>query len=64
MSDVLSVEPKSSGFLVRFRGGSVRTLSVGADATLVHYTNDGVTYKQRGKTKYYDLKSNAITVLD
>ena len=62
-NEILSVEPKSSGLFIRFSNGSCRTISVGPDAELIHYTNDGITYKQRGATKYFDLRTNGIRVL-
>ena len=63
-NQIISVEPNSSGFLVRFSSGGCRTLSVGPNATLIHYTDEGVTYKQGGKTKYFNLKTNGIRVCD
>ena len=62
-NDILSVEPNSSGLFIRFSNGGCRTISVGPDAELIHYTNDGITYKQRGQTKYFNHKTNGVRVL-
>lgn len=63
-NDILSVEPNSSGLFIRFSSGGCRTINVGPGAELIHYTNDGITYKKGGKTRYFDLKTNGVRVLD
>lgn len=58
--EIISVEPQGSGFLCRYKSGGCRSVNVGSGATLVHYTQDTITYKQNGQTKLYDLKTGGI----
>lgn len=60
--EVISVEPTSSGFLVRYSSGGCRSISAGPGAQLIHYTNDGITYKQGGKTHYFNFATNGVRV--
>lgn len=63
--EIASVEIKSSsGIFIRFLDGSCRTIGIGHNGTLIHYTNDGITYKENGKTKYFNLKTDGVRTLD
>lgn len=62
-NEVGSVTPYHGGFKVRFMDGGCRTISVGPNAELIHYTNDIITYKENGRTKVFDLKTSSITTL-
>lgn len=64
--EIASVEIQSShgGIFIRFLDGSCRTLGIGHRGTLINYSNDGITYKENGKTKYYNLKTDSVTILD
>lgn len=59
--DVVSVTPHGGNLLVRFKSGGCTTVSVGANATLVNYNNDGITIRQNGVTKYFDLNRHSWT---
>ena len=62
-NEIIGVEKTSSGFLIRYASGGSRSLSVGGDASLIHYSNDSITYSQGGKTKHYNLNTNAVRVV-
>lgn len=59
--EVVSVEKTGGGFAVRFVGGSMKTISVGPNAQLIHYTNDTITYKENGRTYYRNIHTGSVT---
>lgn len=59
--DVISVEKTGAGFAVRFAGGGMTTVSVGANAQLIHYTNDTITYKENGRTYCRNIHTGGVT---
>ena len=62
-NEILSVEPTHGGLLLRYASGGCRTIGVGKDAVVMHYTQETVTYKQDGKTKIFNLKTGGVRVL-
>lgn len=60
-NEVGSVTPCHGGFKVRFMDGGCRTISVGPNAELLHYTNDTITYKENGYTKVFNFRTNSTT---
>lgn len=63
-NEIIAVEPQNYGFRIRYANGGSRDINVGMGASLIHYTQDSITYKHQGKTKVFDLKNNGIRVLN
>lgn len=61
---IANVEIKSSGIFIRFLDGSCRTIGVGQNGSLIHYTNEGITFKtSSGSTCYYDLQHDSVRTI-
>ena len=60
---IIAVVKTSGGFQLRYASGGCRTINVGQDAEVMQFSQEGITYKQGGKTKYFNLKNGSIRVL-